>query len=58
MKGISRYEKYKDDDFDTIIMKINSGTIKCGRYSHLVKVDKKPLKGKEFFKDGKSENQS
>lgn len=53
MKSISRYEKYKDDDFDAIIMKIKSGTIKCGRYSHLVKISKKPLKGKEFFNNEK-----
>lgn len=40
MKAIERYEKYKDEDFDAIILKIRNGTIKCGRYAHLVKVDK------------------
>ena len=58
MQCISRYEKYKDESLDTIILKIRSGSIKCGRYAHLVKIkdDKKILKGKEFFADGESEN--
>ncbi|MCM1215410.1 MAG: hypothetical protein NC548_12930 [Lachnospiraceae bacterium] len=51
---IERYEKYKDEDFDKIIVLIKRGTIKCGRYAHLVKIDDgKVMKGKEFFKDGK-----
>lgn len=52
MKCINRYEEFKDYDFDKIILAIRRGNIKCGRYSHLVKVNEnKILKGKEFFKD-------
>lgn len=40
MKSIDRYQKYKEEDFDTIILKIRSGEIKSGRYSRLVKIDK------------------
>lgn len=49
-----RYETYKDEPLDRIIVLIKNGTIKCGRYAHLVKIDEdKIMKGKEFFKDGK-----
>lgn len=52
MKCIDRYEMYKDYDFDKIILAIKKGSIKCGRYSHLVKVDKnKIIKDKELFKN-------
>lgn len=51
-----RYETYKDEPFDRIIVLIKNGTIKCGRYAHLVKVDEdKIMKGKEFFNDGKDD---
>lgn len=50
MQCIDRYEKYNDENFDTIILKIKNGTIKCGKYANMVKIDKnKTLKGKEFF---------
>ena len=53
MQCVDRYEKFKNEDLDVIIMKIRNGSIKCGRYSHLVKIDKDyKLKGKEFFSDG------
>lgn len=55
MKCVSRYKQYKDDDLDSIILKIRSGIIKPGKYSHLVKIDKdKKMNGKEFFNDGKN----
>lgn len=51
-----RYEEYKDEYFDTIILKIRRGDIKCGRYAHLVKIDKKKeYNGKELFKNGRSD---
>lgn len=57
MKCVNRYEKYKDESLDTIILKIRNGSIKCGRYAHLVRVrDGKILKGKEFFTNGQSED--
>lgn len=57
MKCIDRLLQYKDDDFDRIIMYIKKGSIKCGRYSHLVKVDKKAkIEGKELFADGKNDD--
>lgn len=54
MKCADRYEELKDEDFDTIILRIKMNQIKCGRYSHLVKVDKNKVyddKKKEFFKE-------
>lgn len=49
-----RYEEYRDEAFDRIIVLIKNGTIKCGKYAHLVKIDEdKIMKGKEFFNDGK-----
>lgn len=56
MKCIDRLEKYKDEDLDTILLKIKNGTIKCGRYAHLIKIDKndnKPIDRKEIFINGK-----
>lgn len=54
MKCIDRYEQYKDEDFDKIMLDIRKGNIKSGRYSHLVKVDKKKIiKDKELFTNGK-----
>ena len=54
---VERYNQYKDESLDTVILKIRDGRIKCGRYAHLVKIDpKKILKGKEFFTDGQSED--
>ncbi len=47
-----RLEEYKDEFFDTILLKIKRGDIKCGRYADLVKIDKnKKYDGKELFKD-------
>lgn len=57
MQCKDRYEEYKDEYFDVVIMKIKRGDIKCGRYSHLVKIDKnKKYDGKELFKNGKDDN--
>lgn len=57
MQCTERFMEYKDEYFDTILLKIRKGDIKCGRYSHLVKVDKnKDYTGKELFKDGKSDS--
>ena len=57
MKCIDRYEQYKDEDLDRIILLIRKGEIKAGRYSHLVKVDKnKIIKDKELFNNGKEGN--
>lgn len=57
MKGVNRYNEFKEEDFDAIILKIRNGIIKCGRYSHLVKVDKNPkIEGKELFKNGSKDD--
>lgn len=54
MRCIDRYEQLKDEDLDKIILNIRKGHIKAGRYSHLVKIDKKKIiKDKELFTDGK-----
>lgn len=53
MKCIERYEQFKEDDFDSIILSIRNGKIKSGRYAHLVKVDKsEKVDGKELFTNG------
>lgn len=53
MRCIERYEEYKDEDFDSIILLIRNGKIKSGRYAHLVKVDKsEKVDGKELFTNG------
>lgn len=53
MRCMNRLEQYKDTELDVIITKIRNGTIKCGKYSHLVKINKnQQIKGKELFKDG------
>ena len=58
MHCINRYNQYKDDDLDQILLRIKNGTIKSGRYSHMVKIDKNyKIKGKEFFKDGKDKSE-
>lgn len=49
---VERMYDYIDLDFDQIMIGINKGDIKCGKYSHLVKINDKIMKGKEFFKDG------
>lgn len=50
---IDRLNEYEKTDFDALILFIKSGTIKAGRFAHLVKVDpKKKMKGKVFFDDG------
>ncbi len=68
MRCIDRFQKYRKEDMDKILLDIRNGNIKCGKYSQLVKVDEnKPLKEghlfkdmgneikiKELFKDGKS----
>ncbi len=48
-----RYNEYKEEYFDTIILKIKRGDIKCGRYANRVKINKdKMYNGKELFADG------
>jgi len=57
MNCIDRYEQYKDEDFDRIIMNIRKGIIKSGRYAHLVKVNKKKIiKDKELFTNGNEDS--
>jgi hypothetical protein len=52
MKGCVRLDKYEGRNFDEIMLLIKQGIIKCGKYSHLVKVDKNVKLGKELFSDG------
>lgn len=59
MQCIERYDQYKEDDFDNVLLFIKIGKIKSGRYAHLVKIDKdKKMNGKELFADGKDQNSS
>lgn len=53
MKSIERYNQYSQHSLDDIMQLIRSGKIKCGRYSHLVKINKnKIIKDKELFTNG------
>jgi N-acyl-D-aspartate/D-glutamate deacylase len=56
MKCIERFDKYRDEDFDRVLLLIKNGTIKCGKYADLVKIDKdKTIKDKkEYFNDNSS----
>ncbi len=54
-----RYEQFKDEYFDTIMLRIRRGDIKCGKYAHLVKIDKKKeYNGKELFTNGSKKDKS
>ena len=58
MKGLNRYIKYRDEDFDKVLLLIRNGTIKAGRYAHLVKVDEDvKLKGGVYFEDNSNESE-
>jgi hypothetical protein len=39
---MERFEEYRDTELDVIILKIRNGTIKSGKYSHIIKIDKDP----------------
>lgn len=58
MNGVKRFEKFRDNDFDHVMLLIKNGTIKCGRYAHRVKVDEKKKIPKEVFSNGRTENSS
>ena len=50
MKCINRFEKFRDDVFDRVMLLIQNRTIKCGKYSSLVKVDgNKKIQGRSLF---------
>ena len=59
MRCIDRFKKYREDDFDRVMLLIKNGTIKCGKYAHHVKIDEnKSFKGrKEFFNNGKDKSE-
>ena len=58
MHSSKRYEEYKEESFDMVLMRIRQGKIKCGKYAGLVKIKPEDkIKGKEFFTDGQSEDQ-
>ena len=53
MNPAERVHTYYRDYFDTVILKIKRGDIKCGKYANRVKIDKKfDASGKELFNDG------
>lgn len=59
-KALERMLQYQDEDLDIVLLRIKSGTIKCGRFSHLVKVkgaQKVPKKG-VLFDDVRSNSKS
>lgn len=59
MNPVERYNKYKEDPLDQIILLIRNGTIKTGKYSGLIKIKKEDeVKGKELFKHAKNNSES
>lgn len=54
MDAVERLKEYISVDFDTIMMKIKNGTIKCGKYAKRIKVSNNDKLGKELFTDGRS----
>lgn len=61
MGPLERLKKYTSDDnyaLDDVLMEINVGKIKCGKYAHLVKINKDFKVGKELFKNGKNYSES
>lgn len=59
MGRIERLEKYchANEPFDDILRDIQKGVIKCGKYSHLVKIRKNwKLNPKEMFPDDRSKD--
>lgn len=58
MQCVTRYDKNCEEPFDSIILRIRNGPIKCGKYAHMVKIDKnKIIKRKELFTDGKDDKE-
>lgn len=52
MDCMERYKKYEQEDFDKIILCIQLGYIKAGKYAGRIKIDKNfKAKGKEFFRN-------
>lgn len=60
MKCITRFEKYRNEDFDKILIDIRNGNIKSGKYAHLVKIDenKKLNEGHLFKNKGDGDNET
>lgn len=58
MNGIDRLTEYGEFEFDKIIMYINSGQIKAGKYAGLIKIKKdfKINKHKLFADDGSTKD--
>lgn len=53
MQSINRLDRFKDEDFDKIIILLKQGTIKAGKYAGLVKIKKnEKYNGKELFTNG------
>ena len=54
MNPIKRLTKFIEKDFNEVMTLISNGSIKCGKYSDLIKIDKNSkMKGTRFFENGK-----
>lgn len=51
-KVFEKMKEYEEDGLDTLILHLRKGVIKCGKYSHLVKLKKNYKVGKELFRNG------
>jgi hypothetical protein len=51
MNPMERFKEYRYTQLDEVVLAIRNGTIKTGKYSHLVKIDKNKKIGKEFSID-------
>ena len=58
MNPIKRLDRFKEKDFNELMILISNGSIKCGRYAHLVKIDKnKKIKNSGVFFDENSKSE-
>lgn len=56
MECMERLKQYEDEDLDKIILFIQRGTIKSGRYAGRIKIDDKFKVRKELFNEGRNRN--
>lgn len=50
MKCIDRYNEFKSEPFDKVILYIKKGIIKSGKYSNLIKINKnEKINRKDLF---------
>lgn len=57
MASIDRLMAHYNDSLDDVLSHIKYGRIKCGKYAHLIKIDKKLKLKREVIIDGENRHQ-